>query len=156
MSTRTRHERTPIVERIADKFTVGDGCWEWTASRSTAGYGRVARGGRNGGWVNAHRVVYELLVGPIPEGLELDHLCRNRGCVRPDHLEPVTHAENTRRGKGSGAALWVPLPPKTHCVRGHEFTESNVEHYNGHRRCKQCNRNDAREYQRRKRREASL
>lgn len=67
-----------------------DGCWNWTAALNAFGYGRF-RG------LLAHRVSYESLVGPIPDGLELDHLCRNRKCVRPEHLEPVTHDENYRR-----------------------------------------------------------
>lgn len=71
-------------------FTVGDDCWEWTG-KAASGYG-------------AHRRVYEWLRGPVPEGLELDHLCRNKLCVRPDHLEPVTRAENMRR------RVWSPPP----------------------------------------------
>jgi hypothetical protein len=69
-------------------------CWEWTG-RTDQGYGRVSIGGRQ---LRAHRVVYERLVGRVPDGLVLDHLCRNRGCVNPDHLEPVTNEENIRRG----------------------------------------------------------
>jgi hypothetical protein len=72
-----------------------DGCWEWTAGRSGGpGYGAFSLGQRK---VGAHRWSYENFVGPIPEGLELDHLCRNPGCVNPDHLEPVTRSENIRR-----------------------------------------------------------
>lgn len=70
------------------------GCLEWQGARSTNGYGMFWLDGRQGG---AHRWSYERLVGPVPDGLELDHLCANRGCVRPDHLEPVTHRENLRR-----------------------------------------------------------
>lgn len=95
---RPKGTTTPVIDRIADKFTVGDGCWEWTASRTLDGYGQIHIGpDRQMGY--GHRVVYEMLVGPIPEGLQLDHLCRNRGCTRPDHLEPVTQAENLRRGR---------------------------------------------------------
>lgn len=83
------------LEHLTDKFTMGDDCWEWTAGKSVQGYGRVSFGGKN---KLAHRVVYELMVGPIPKNLEIDHLCRNRGCVRPDHLEPVLHAINVSRG----------------------------------------------------------
>jgi hypothetical protein len=88
--------RTPLLDRMADKFTVGDGCWEWGGAKSD-GYGQIRSGGR-GPLLKAHTVMYELLVGPVPEGLMLDHLCRHRGCVRPDHLEPVTNQENARRG----------------------------------------------------------
>lgn len=73
-----------------------NGCWVWNGAKSPLGYGRVSRDGR---WQEAHRVVYEDLRGPIPKGLSLDHLCRNPSCVNPDHLEPVTHRENLRRGK---------------------------------------------------------
>lgn len=68
------------------------GCLEWTAGTCNTGYGRYGRRSR------AHRFAYERLVGAVPDGMELDHLCRNRRCVRPDHLQPVTHTENIRRG----------------------------------------------------------
>lgn len=73
----------------------GDECWEWLGSKDTTGYGRVSRDGVTR---PAHRVAYEYLVGPIPGGLYIDHLCLNKGCVNPTHMEPVTHAENIRRG----------------------------------------------------------
>lgn len=88
---------TPLIERIADKFTVGDGCWLWHGCADALGYGQVAADGRNNRKVQAHRAVYELMVGPIPDGLHLDHLCCVPACVRPSHLEPVTQAENNRR-----------------------------------------------------------
>jgi hypothetical protein len=77
-----------------------DGCWEWTSTRMSAGYGQMWDGTR-GRTQGAHRLFYEAFIGPIPEGLELDHLCRNRACVRPDHLEPVTRRENLLRGAGT-------------------------------------------------------
>lgn len=97
-----------------------DGCWSWTSTKSPRGYGSFRRRGRPN--VSAHRYSYELLVGPIPDGLELDHLCRNPSCVNPAHLEPVTHQENVLRG-ASGPAL---NGAKTHCHRGHEFTPDNT------------------------------
>lgn len=105
------------------------GCWLWRGY-TWKGYGRS-----NG--VGAHRVAYEELVGPIPSGLELDHLCREPLCVRPDHLEPVTRAENMRR---RSAAM-------THCANGHEFTPENTYDLTrmnkpggGRRSCRACNR----------------
>lgn len=106
------------------------GCWRWTGRPTTKGYGRAnykPLGYRDAG---AHVVVRHLLVGPTPEGLELDHLCRNRWCCNPDHLEPVTHAENMRR---SGPAQ------KTHCLNGHEYTPENTYiRPNGRRDCRAC------------------
>lgn len=85
------------IVRFCDRLEIGKRgrCWEWTGGRDGNGYGRIRVGGRQQG---AHRISYELFVGPVPTGLELDHLCRLRHCVNPGHLEPVTHAENMRRG----------------------------------------------------------
>lgn len=114
-------------------------CWEWTATRSEGGYGRYNHEGR---LQAAHRVVWELLVGPIPKGHTLDHLCRNRGCVNPDHLEPVTMRENTLRGYGISAEN----ARKTHCKNGHLFDADNTYYEGTWRRCKACIRNRARRY----------
>ncbi len=86
----------------------GTGCWLWTASRGRSGYGQIQIGRKSRNGHNspalAHRVSYELFVGPIPEGLQLDHLCETRACVNPDHLEPVTNQENARRYHAKKAA----------------------------------------------------
>ena len=110
------------------------GCWEWTAGRTTAGYGAFRVNNRA---VVSHRYAYELLVGPIPETLQLDHLCRNRACVNPSHIEPVTQVVNLARGI-SGPATNAR---KTHCSRGHEFTVENTYSPPAnptHRGCRKC------------------
>ena len=121
------------------------GCWEWTAYRNKAGYGRFMLNANR--CVRAHRLAYELTIGPIPEGLMLDHLCCNPACVRPDHLEPVTNGENQKRGTG-----WVAdLAAKTRCPQGHAYTETNLRPGSKTRACRQCHRDRERERSRRKR-----
>lgn len=101
------------------------GCWIWDGQIAKNGYGRIqARYGR-GGQDYAHRVSYRLFVGEIPEGLELDHKCRVRCCVNPAHLEPVTSAENTRRGLGGKLAA-ERHAARTHCANGHPRNETNT------------------------------
>jgi hypothetical protein len=110
------------------------GCWIWTASTTPAGYGKVRI---NGQLRYAHRVAYERHMGPIPEGLELDHLCRVRRCVNPAHLEPVTHRENMLRGEGVGSRCAAV----THCPQGHPYDEANTHRTTtGRRKCRACNR----------------
>ncbi len=127
-------KRTPLAERFWAKVEKSDGCWTWTGA-NYIGYGQISEGGRDGRLLKAHRVAYELLVGPIPDGLDLDHLCRNPSCVNPAHLEPVTHRENLRRGMG----LVGINARATHCKNGHPFDEANTYHpRRGGRDCRRC------------------
>lgn len=128
-------------------------CWLWTGYRDSGGYGHF------GVWngekqidVPAHRYAYELLVGPIPPGLHIDHVvergCRHRHCVNPAHLEPVTPGENIRRGM-TGKTNHANSR-KTHCPQGHPYdAENTVVWGDGARRCRICERRKNREKQKR-------
>lgn len=108
-------------------------CWVWKGSMHN-GYGEFRRFHREP-MSRAHRVAYELIVGPIPDGLELDHLCRNRSCVNPAHLEPVDHRTNVLRGEG----LTARYARRNACSEGHPFTPENTYmRPSGGRRCKTC------------------
>lgn len=107
-------------------------CWVWTRGKGRGGYGQTwfpdAKATRR-----AHRVAYEAFVRPIPPELVIDHLCRNPSCVNPAHLEPVTNRENLRRGEQHNNR-------KTHCIRGHAFTDENTYiRPDGYRQCRACN-----------------
>lgn len=128
----------PPAERFWAKVDTSGECWLWTAYCDPAGYGRFAMS-RSTGTGYAHRIAYELTIGPIPEGLELDHLCRNRGCVRPSHLEPVTTKVNSMRSTSPIAANAL----KTHCPQGHAYDEENTRRHNGRRDCRACSRERA-------------
>ncbi len=120
--------------RISSKIeqVTESGCWIWIAYTHKQGYGRVSI---NNKVYNAHRVVYETLRGPIGYQLELDHLCRVRCCVNPDHLEAVTHKENVLRGNG----IMASYIRRTHCKRGHPLQDSNKYFMkNGYWRCRAC------------------
>lgn len=126
--------RPTLLPRHYARLTYdGSGCWLWQGA-THRGYGRVCHERRS--WV-AHRFFYTALVGPIPEGLTLDHLCRVRNCVNPAHLEPVTAIENYRRGQQGPA-------PRTHCPQGHAYEGDNIAWVNqGGRKtraCRECRR----------------
>jgi hypothetical protein len=104
------------------------------------GYGRISRGGRRAAYIPVHRAAWELAGGTIPAGLEIDHLCRNRLCCNPAHLEPVIHRVNVLRGEGLAARNAV----KTHCPRGHPYNETNTRYSAGRRHCRTCARLGAR------------
>lgn len=123
---------TPLERLMARREVSPSGCWLWTGSLNTGGYGQLmVRAGVNR---TVHRLAYQLLVGPIPQGLQLDHLCRTRSCFNPAHLEPVQARTNVLRGVGPAAAN----SRKTHCKHGHEFTPENTYLVRTGRECRTC------------------
>lgn len=134
-----------VAERLRAK-TVPDedtGCWLWTGHVKKNGYGSMAIKDR-GAWKTkvAHRLWFEVAVGPIPAGLDLDHLCRNRRCVNPDHLEPVTRSENLKRSPSMARQN-----NKAHCPLGHAYSGTNSR---GQRICHPCQAETQRRYRNRK------
>lgn len=141
------HSRTPM-QRWAKFVKLGvlhDHCWRWTGGITAQGYGGFYYDGKE---QLAHRDSYERFIGPVPDDLELDHLCKNTWCVNPEHLEPVTTRENcvVRANSPSGKNL-----RKTHCVHGHAFTPENTYFRRNPRRgmrqartCRTCAREAAR------------
>lgn len=145
---RMSHSRYEVFARCGDKlpahflakvsFNAETGCWDWTASLKGGGYGQFVH--RQKHWA-AHRFAYVNLVGPVADGLHLDHLCRVRTCVNPEHLEPVPQRTNTLRGVGFAAENFR----KTHCVNGHEYNAANTYwRREGWRMCKTCHRDSDR------------
>jgi hypothetical protein len=146
---------TPLPPERVDRFWAKavqqpSGCWEWSGSVSPYGYGILVIRRRP---TRAHRVAYELKYGRIPQGLVIDHLCRNTKCVNPAHLEAVTNTVNVLRGIGPSARNAVA----TQCVHGHDLADDNVVIVpGGKRQCIECGRRRTRDYQRRKRVRATI
>jgi hypothetical protein len=141
-------KKTPASARFFSFVNViRGGCWEWAGFVDKDGYGHFMK--ETGLHVGAHRFSYELFVGDIPEDMQIDHLCRNRKCINPTHLEVVTLKENVLRGHGITATNLR----KTRCVNGHEFSELNTMYARGgeKRVCAECSRRRCLEYQKRKR-----
>ena len=127
------------LNRLWSKVVKGPGendCWGWTDVLSKDGYAYLGVDGRKGGKFLVHRLLYELMIGPIPDGKELDHLCRNRWCVRPDHQEPVTRQVHVSRGEATSSLH----ARQTHCIHGHPFDLFNTGYYRGSRYCRACRR----------------
>lgn len=127
--------QTAWPDRFWRRVEKTETCWNWIG-QIVAGYGVISFGGKS---QKAHRISWEMEHGPIPEGLTIDHLCRNKRCIRPDpsHLEPVTNTVNIRRGNG----LFVMNARKTHCNHGHPFISENTDRDpRGNRRCRTCMR----------------
>ncbi len=124
-----------LPQQLLDKVDVNpaSGCWEWNSYRLKTGYGRVTFKGVS---QIAHRLIYKLIVGPIPPGLDLHHVCRNKGCVNPRHVMPLIRkahlAEEDHSTKG------IREREKTHCPKGHEYAGDNLYVHNGKRGCKAC------------------
>lgn len=131
-----------------------DDCWEWRLSRLPNGYGQFSSGRNRNMSTLAHRVAYEMLVGSVPDGMQVDHLCHNKMCCNPQHLEAVTAQINTQRAHDDGLIKNYRNgnSDKTQCKNGHPF---DLVTPSGRRLCRTCRNNYARDYQRRKRALAS-
>jgi hypothetical protein len=129
-------ELPALPKRIADKISVSGDCWVWNGCACWNGYGRVSVAGKA---YAAHRYVYAVAKGEIPAGLQIDHLCRNRLCVNPAHLEAVTPRENVLRSTAPEATR-ARHKSQTHCKRGHPLFGDNVRLYRGVRYCRACSK----------------
>ena len=137
----TGRRNRPVLDRLMERVSVdaATGCWVWTSKLNPGGYSTFLNR-------NAHRLMYEIKVGPVPAGLDLDHLCRNRACLNPAHLEPVTRSENLRRGDMGRRRRSI-----THCPKGHAYEGANLYvARDGHRDCVACQRQRVRDWRARR------
>ena len=136
-----RYIAQPVRERFTAQYEpAASGCWRWSGVVDRLGYGAMEIDGHK---AMAHRVAHELYKGPIPQGQTIDHLCRNRTCVNPAHLEAVPHRVNVLRGHGVAAQK----ARQTHCIHGHEFTPENTYILRGRNRfCRACGNRRNREH----------
>jgi len=140
--------------RFWSKVAIAGECWTWTGAKMPNGYGRFYVS--PGIVALAHRWAYESMVAQVPVGLVIDHVCRNRACVNPDHMDVVPQAINVRRGF-AGYVTGALNAAKTHCPEGHPYTaENTLTDKRGCRSCRECSRFRCREAQRRRRAEARL
>ncbi len=126
----------PALERFEAMIDRSGECWQWTGSIRPNGYASFYVDNKT---TSAHRFAYTAFIGPIPEGLVIDHLCRNRSCVKPAHLESVPQRQNVLRG----ASVTAEVVRRNSCVNGHELTEDNVYRWRGRpdqRMCRACHR----------------
>lgn len=139
--------RTNILDRAFQRYVETDGCWLWTGTVTPEGYGQIS------GYIDeifrmlsAHKLIYEAVLGKVPSGMHLDHLCRNRSCVNPAHMEIVTPRENILRGIGPSAVNAL----KTRCKRGHPLQGENLYvDRRGKRECRNCRFKAVANYRRR-------
>jgi hypothetical protein len=134
----------PLRERLWAKVQKTETCWFWTGAHNGTGYGQIAVGSKK---FYVHRLSWEWARGPIPKGLQVDHLCMVRHCVNPDHMEIVTPKVNCNRGYGAQVSAAIQLA-KTHCPQGHEYVPENIRlNGKGGRGCRECGRVTARRWQ---------
>lgn len=148
--SKTKSKLTPVAfQRLVSSIRFTKTCWIWKARQTSKGYAEFYIKSKP---IRAHKLIYEMIVSPVPVGLQLDHLCRVRHCVNPLHLEPVTPKVNVLRGNG----VTAQNARKTHCIKGHPLTKENITTTRGSRDCRLCNNIRACELRKRRKDAAHL